>query len=117
MKIKGTFWVGIVILTIGLIGAIHYQIKGSMIYERPIIVRGVYVFTLLFVMPGVLFVLYGIGKKVKPIDWLKERLRDHARDELCVNLKALYIQAQISNRGRPEEDFTFSRRFLGDGKT
>ena len=40
---------------------------------------------------------------------LKERLRDHGRDELCADLRALGIQAQISERGRPEEKITHGR--------
>jgi len=48
-------------------------------------------------------------------DKLSEKLRDHARDELCTSLQALGIQAQLSERGRPEEDITSSKRFLGDG--
>ena len=37
---------------------------------------------------------------------LKERFRDHARDDLCADLRALGIQAQMSERGRPEEKIT-----------
>ena len=34
---------------------------------------------------------------------LRERIRDHARDKLCEDLQALGIQAQMSERGRPQE--------------
>ena len=37
---------------------------------------------------------------------LKERIRDHTRDELCVHLRSLGIQAEMSERGRPEEKIT-----------
>ena len=33
-------------------------------------------------------------------------LRDHTRDDLCAALQALGIQAQMSERGRPEEKIT-----------
>ena len=34
-----------------------------------------------------------------------ERFRNHDRDELCVALQTLGIRAQMSERGRPEENF------------
>ena len=45
---------------------------------------------------------------------LRERIRDHTRDELCADLLALDIQAQMSERGRPEEEISQWRgRSLG----
>lgn len=37
---------------------------------------------------------------------VRERLRDHTRDELCARLHALGIPAQMAERGRPEEKIT-----------
>ena len=37
---------------------------------------------------------------------IRERLRDHGRDELCTHLRALGINVQMSERGRPEEKIT-----------
>ena len=39
-------------------------------------------------------------------DKIRERVRDHSRDELCTHLCALGIKAQMSERGRPEEKIT-----------
>ena len=37
---------------------------------------------------------------------IRESFRDHGRDELCAHLRSLGIQAQMSERGRPEEKIT-----------
>ena len=42
----------------------------------------------------------------KVIEWIYERCRDHTRDELCTALQSLGINAQMSERGRPEEEIT-----------
>ena len=39
-------------------------------------------------------------------EWIYERYRDHTRDELCIALQGLGINAQMSERGRPEEEIT-----------
>ena len=39
-------------------------------------------------------------------EWIYERCRDHTRDELCIALQGLGINAQMSERGRPEEEIT-----------
>ena len=39
-------------------------------------------------------------------DKIRERFRDHGRDKLCAHLRVLSIQAQMSERGRPEEKIT-----------
>ena len=49
----------------------------------------------------------------KIVDKLHERLRDHARDDVCVALQALGIQAQMSERGRWIEEITHDPITLG----
>ena len=34
---------------------------------------------------------------------LRERFRDHARDDLCAGLRRLGMNAKLAQRGRPEE--------------
>ena len=47
------------------------------------------------------------------LDKLKKRFRDHGRDEMCAHLRTLGIEAEMSERGRPEEKIGGSPKFLG----
>ena len=46
-------------------------------------------------------------------DEIRERFRDHGRDKMCAHLRAIGIQAQMSERGRPEEKITHWGKSLG----
>ena len=41
---------------------------------------------------------------------LREKFRSHTRDEMCAALQAIGVQAQMLERGRPEEKITRRRR-------
>ena len=41
---------------------------------------------------------------------LREKFRSHTRDEMCAALQAIGVQAQMLERGRPEEKITRGRR-------
>lgn len=47
--------------------------------------------------------MFGLGQ---PLRWLKEAMRNKAREELCAALCAFGVVARIAERGRPEEETT-----------
>ncbi len=44
---------------------------------------------------------------------IKERFRDHRRDNICADLVSMGIDAKMAERGRPEENWEAGHRSLG----